>query len=307
MRVRLVIPLILMFASPATTVIAQNLCATMTALSQVEDASEAFLAASDASSRRAALAEMSRHLAHAATDDLSSPRYDTLRAMLTAFVGSRQDILRQAEDGGMAQALASARTRHYAHHAGAFEAAFRPMRCKTPLLPEHSNEADGAPVSVSNAKDLSGQDGFILSASAMTYSAIALMILGAAGLRYLSIVRARSKRRSKRFYCMLDIFVRIDGFKYNASIHDLSQVGCKLKSAKPLNVGDKIDVTLAGANPQGRVVWANRHYVGIDFVKRLSADQVQTALSAPAPKRQQQKKPVVLGQALQPAVRGNDK
>jgi len=281
MHTRLAASIWLIVVGMASTTSARSLCVTLETMSRMEVASQRFLSSSSEPAQRNALEAMSEELLALEAADLSSSAFARLRTVLIPFMQSRRQVVRQADMIGITAAIATARTAAYAGHAMAFDAVYQPLRCKSPPAGALAQSAaDGSRMTQADRREISAQDGFELSASTMAYTAIIVLILGAAGLRGLHELRSRRKRRSKRFHCAIDTGIRKDGWRFDARLHDISRVGCKLQSKAKLAVGDDIEVTLLGAEQQGRVVWANRHYIGVEFLKRLSESQIELAITA---------------------------
>lgn len=291
MHIRLAVSIGIIVTGVATSANALSLCDTLTAMSRMEAASQKFLSSSSGSRRHDALREMATELSSIEDADLTVPVYDDIRAAVLPFVQSRRQVLYQAENFGLAAATVTARTMSYARHAEAFDAIYRPLRCRSPERTPSGNTAGAARITTSDPNRMSARGGFELSASMLAYSAIAILILSAAGLRLFLELKSRRKRRSKRFYCTIDTAIRKNGWRFDGRIHDISQVGCKLQSKAKLAAGESIAVTLLGTEQEGRIIWANRHYVGIEFSQYLNPGQVERIITA----KPEKSEPRILG------------
>jgi hypothetical protein len=97
---------------------------------------------------------------------------------------------------------------------------------------------------------------------------------------------AKEASRSQKYPCNASSFVRIGAQTASGIFVDVSQRGGKLRVDGPLPVRAKCSVWIDGTWVEARVVWSNRHYAGVDFLKALRLSVVHSLV------RDDRKRPV---------------
>jgi len=293
MRLRYGMTVMAMMVSGTSTMAgAVDLCSTLSHVVDIRDASTRFASTGTSAGRQDALAEMRAGFAALERSDLRASPFDVMRAEIDALLLSRLDILDRVDRGDGDMALAVARGGPYAERARAFDASYRSLRCTAPRTTSHHSVSEDGETREPEFGPTPALR--IVSAPLLAALAASFLALSFLGWRYLRMVLVRRKRRAKRFSCLLDIGMRIDGARHSARLHDLSQVGCKLAVTAPLRKGDTVTLAMPSAERRGRVIWANRHYAGIEFDRHLSAEQVGTIVTTEQDRRQ----PQILGHIL---------
>jgi len=117
----------------------------------------------------------------------------------------------------------------------------------------------------------------------LTLSALAtILALMATVLRWHAQWRQRRKRRARRYRCNLRAtFAASDGTD-EVRVEDISQLGCMLRTDRPVPPKTACHVHLIGTWIRGRVVWSNKRYTGIQFSRSMRRDFVRAVVRGDA-------------------------
>jgi len=289
MRARSIPILFLAFFCTRAEADTPYLCSALSTVIDIEEASRHFIDARTPAQRQDAVAEMTVGFAALDTTDFSASAFTDMRSTIESLLDSRRLTLDMANRGETEAALAIARTLPYREKARAFDVSYTTLNCIEPgtrlasVIAGDDREESGLPDKVGISPDASSPVsvlGLLLMAGV-----IAGVVLG---WRYMTLRIAVRKRRAKRFVCSADVGIRSNGFLYEARLHDISQVGCKLSTRTEVKVGNRVDITVLSSEHKGRVIWANAYYAGVEFDSHLTdaqvADITEIRRKKPAPR-----------------------
>ena len=174
--------------------------------------------------------------------------------------------------------------------AGSIAAAVEEQGAATAEIARNVSETAGAAdVMTSRTTDVSGEAAKTGHAAANVLDNMALRNGALEGLRRSVITMIRTstaevdRRAHRRRPCLADATITCHGRAGNAVIRDISEQGCQMETALPLEAGQRIELMLTGfaKRLRGSVVSTKDHRSGIAFtdneLSAAGADQISSA------------------------------
>lgn len=249
-------------------------CNVLVSLRKVESAAQQVAQAQGEPERKAARVELRDRLGVLSPVDFLSPGLRSHRDELTAFVESRRAVSDSAGKPELGMT--------YRAYADPVYWLIHRNHCNTrsevsaPETSGISRQASLVATGIAERRWLGAFSGRWV-ALIIAMSLVTMLVAGML-LRRRAI---RKMRRAERFACRINVRMRDAKHDYKATMHDVSQVGGKFEIDVPFGRHHAIAVKLLGEWRPGRVIWCNRHYVGLELLPAISRAEVRQLVGRP--------------------------
>lgn len=246
-----------------TPAAAGPVCSVLGVLQSAEQQVGAYMRADGPAARDAAAGRLSAVVAEIGPYDLAVKGLAAERDEMVRFVGTRRVMARAHSEVGAQAALLTARSQIFMASGNWLSAIWQSKGCGLALgkpLPD---------AKIGGTEKLTST-GFTISGGAALSLAFLLAIIGGiVGIRRYKILRIRRARRAKRFNCRVNVMIRRDHLEYEATLHDVSQMGAKFATDVSLPKGAEIQVQVRDEWIAGVIRWGNAHFTGVEFDRPL--------------------------------------
>lgn len=249
------------FASPA--------CGVLNHLAMIDANAVQFIEATSDTARSEAIARTEEFLGEISVFDLVSGDVKSDRVEIERFIATRQNLVDNYHAAGAANAIATGQSKSFLEARDSLTMMRRAKKCSVRPQSEWTG-------TFGNGRDLSTGPEAINMPVKLSFGLAALALaFGAHRMhRHMKLVRVRQRRRAERFVCKYESAVRIAGVEQSGVICDASQLGIKMRVAKPCNKGADVTVLVGKAWLAGAVRWTTPHYIGVEFDRPLKAAEM---------------------------------